>query len=481
MVLALLIAAFFGPLILFVWAWRGRRIDDHPCCRPCGFDLIGSGEAPSQCPECGQRLTTRQIRIGHRERRRGVLTFAGIVLVAMTLLVAASAWRAANQTSLMAVLPGPVLRILCPYDPLAREELVRRMTADQLGSGTIAAVIATALEVQGDSTQPWDPNWGRFVEQAQAHGHLSTADGERYLKQAVTFTIYSYPQVQIGRTPVLESRLDRPRAGNLDVEAKVRWEDLAVAGQTIDEIASLRSKSNSHRRTSGWISRRHLVTLSPLGESLGTFRVTGRVRIDLTQKAVVNPLSVRNWVTTPDPVNVEIVEHLTGAYADESADHQQLAARSFVGIGTLPSGSSTRVPMLMITQLNRPDGVSFSEWQIDVGHGPEPLHGQNFRSGRRPQKPDGQELAIHTDVWYLDQITQRPGGLPSHFSLILKINTHQTGNAPDFNPWSWGDIRFDHVPRDAPRIDLSFFDRIKSPTDLPPGLVPARALPLSPP
>ena len=165
-----------------------------------------------------------------------MLTFASIALVAMTLLVAASAWRAANQTSLMAVLPQPVLRILCRYDPLAREELVRRMTADQLRSGTIAAVTAAALEVQGDPTQPWDPNWGRFVEQAQAHGHLLPADGERYLKQAVAFVIDIRPQVQRGRTPVLHCRLERLRAGDLAVKAESRWEDLTVAGQTIDEI-----------------------------------------------------------------------------------------------------------------------------------------------------------------------------------------------------------------------------------------------------
>ena len=72
-------------------------------------------------------------------------------------------------------------------------------------------------------------------------------------------------------------------------------------------------------------------------------------------------------------------------------------------------------------------------------------------------------------------MTQRPGGLPSHFSLILKTDVDQAETSPDPNPWWRGEIRFDHVPRDAGLVDLRFFDRIHSPADLPPGLVPARA------
>jgi len=52
------------PTILFIlptligvsvfWrGWRGRRIDNHPWCRKCRFDLHGLWPGAARCPECG--------------------------------------------------------------------------------------------------------------------------------------------------------------------------------------------------------------------------------------------------------------------------------------------------------------------------------------------------------------------------------------------------------------------------------------------
>jgi hypothetical protein len=40
-------------LILLVLGVRGWRIDDHPVCRRCRFDLVGVYPAIGACPECG--------------------------------------------------------------------------------------------------------------------------------------------------------------------------------------------------------------------------------------------------------------------------------------------------------------------------------------------------------------------------------------------------------------------------------------------
>lgn len=55
--LILLLAAiwFLAALALLIRGWRGKRIDDHPLCRACGFDLSGNSDAKS-CPECGAAL-----------------------------------------------------------------------------------------------------------------------------------------------------------------------------------------------------------------------------------------------------------------------------------------------------------------------------------------------------------------------------------------------------------------------------------------
>jgi hypothetical protein len=45
-------AAAFAAAALLVFALRGRRVDDHPLCRKCGFDLFGK---PPDVPAPGDR------------------------------------------------------------------------------------------------------------------------------------------------------------------------------------------------------------------------------------------------------------------------------------------------------------------------------------------------------------------------------------------------------------------------------------------
>ena len=60
--------AFVGTINLAL-GWRGPRVDDHPRCRRCRYDLSGI-DVPNTCPECGRALTRRRaIRVGRRRRR----------------------------------------------------------------------------------------------------------------------------------------------------------------------------------------------------------------------------------------------------------------------------------------------------------------------------------------------------------------------------------------------------------------------------
>lgn len=61
--------------VLVVIGLRGRRINDHPICRFCGFDLEGVVPGGVTCPECGAGLKReRAVRIGQRRRRPVVIT-----------------------------------------------------------------------------------------------------------------------------------------------------------------------------------------------------------------------------------------------------------------------------------------------------------------------------------------------------------------------------------------------------------------------
>src|SRR2546427_12425775 len=76
-----------GGLFALVYGIRGRRTDDHPICRRCGFDLFGRPEGSEGCSECGADLhAATAMRIGHR-RRRPMLALLGVLLILPMLFV----------------------------------------------------------------------------------------------------------------------------------------------------------------------------------------------------------------------------------------------------------------------------------------------------------------------------------------------------------------------------------------------------------
>lgn len=80
----LFITVFAGALLLTL-GLRGRRLNNHPACATCTFDLSGLA-SPTRCPECGQDLSKpKAIRAGIRTRRPR-LAIAGAALLLFALL-----------------------------------------------------------------------------------------------------------------------------------------------------------------------------------------------------------------------------------------------------------------------------------------------------------------------------------------------------------------------------------------------------------
>lgn len=80
---AILLLCLATGLTLLILGLRGRRLNNHPTCANCTFDLSGLA-SPTRCPECGHDLSKpKSIRAGIRTRRpRLALAGASLLLIA---------------------------------------------------------------------------------------------------------------------------------------------------------------------------------------------------------------------------------------------------------------------------------------------------------------------------------------------------------------------------------------------------------------
>ena len=94
------LAAFFGGVLLCFRGVRGRRVDAHPLCRRCGYDLSGHPERPDRCPECGSDTTEPEsVVLGHRVLSRGrLLAGASLIVLSGTPLTLSGCYDASRRS-----------------------------------------------------------------------------------------------------------------------------------------------------------------------------------------------------------------------------------------------------------------------------------------------------------------------------------------------------------------------------------------------
>jgi len=212
---ALLLAA----LAIVFWARRGRRVDDHPLCRKCRFDLFGKPEDSTRCPECGRDVThARAICIGNRQPRRRVLAAATPFIVLPCLwsgLLAYAAFSGLNWNR-----HKPVTWLIreaqgadVPVRDRAFAELLRRTEENLLSADQIVDVSSAALAHQADVNQPWLVAWGNLVERLHQKGRLPADVWPSYARQALaaSLKLWNRTYVRRGESMVVQIRHDPPR------------------------------------------------------------------------------------------------------------------------------------------------------------------------------------------------------------------------------------------------------------------------------
>jgi hypothetical protein len=202
MIWVILVALVAGlGVLLLALGLRGRRINDHPHCRRCLFDLVGLLPADAEafslvCPECGRSIKhVRDIRFGARVRRRWMIAGGSAILVLVMAFGGSVVWFAARGPAIYAKLPTPILRTLIPYSSgtgldAIGNELAKRITSGTLDLREVSSVVEAALDRQRDERQPWSPSLGGAIEAAIRAGQVSDAQFERFCAGAVRLHDY---------------------------------------------------------------------------------------------------------------------------------------------------------------------------------------------------------------------------------------------------------------------------------------------------
>ena len=244
-------AAVLLSLPLLAIGLRGRRTDDHPLCRRCGYDLTGRSGDATRCPECGADLARRRAtRVGHRRRRPGLIV-AGIGLALAALAVAAPAARRLARTDPITLVPiwwlrhelnGPASGQVA-----ALAELSRRQGMGRLSAAQVAAVSDRALEVQSTlAARP--PGWWvsahqtdidaamtyfRFVQAAHADHQLDRARWAAYACHTLRPSITARPIVRRGDPLPLAYVVDR-LTGDGPFCGRLGLRDLRMDGRPLE-------------------------------------------------------------------------------------------------------------------------------------------------------------------------------------------------------------------------------------------------------
>lgn len=175
-----------GGVMLFR-GLRGRVTDDHPLCRPCGFDLVGLDPLPARCPECGHELAADSVRVGHR-RRRPLLAVSGGLIVLFSGMYLGTA-LGVGMGALTSVMPAFVLRLQAAtlgYPKDAVQELTHRAATGRLGTATARAIADSALSRRPGDWVGTRALWGSYLETANAAGLLSASQSDRFFREAVS-------------------------------------------------------------------------------------------------------------------------------------------------------------------------------------------------------------------------------------------------------------------------------------------------------
>lgn len=210
-----------GLALLGAWAivlgWRGRRIDDHPSCRKCHFDLSGSPALPATCPECGRDLSRRRgIAVGQRGRRPIVVGIGVVLLLLAVTTGGLTIYSRMSPINWYAHMPAWwLVGDLSSGDGAQVEaalgELVKREEAGELSARYRGALTDHLFESVIPGLLKTKVEWAPGIERAWRAGELTEARRLAFATYAAGFTLRLTPRTAVQQNEYLEMCLE-PRS-----------------------------------------------------------------------------------------------------------------------------------------------------------------------------------------------------------------------------------------------------------------------------
>lgn len=243
-VLLSLLAAFAIGVLLITVGARGRRINDHPICRQCGFDLDGVYPESVTCPECGAGLKReKSVRVGARRRLPWAI-LAGLLLALAPLPpIAVVTFAALTGSDINSYKPLGLLLWEARHADAARtgklagEILNRLMTPNTVSPAQYQKVIESTLALQGDPGMAWSEEWGNIIERAKLDGTLTQAQEDRFTRQAGVLSLKTRGTVHAGQLLPMKIDLREARvATNSAILWGLSFGEASVDGRTLERV-----------------------------------------------------------------------------------------------------------------------------------------------------------------------------------------------------------------------------------------------------
>lgn len=231
-----LAGGFVLGLILTLFGWRGKRVNNHPICRGCGFDLGGVLPDGITCPECGAGLKrSKAIRKGARQRRWVIVTVGAVLALIPILSGAVLGYAAITGTDLNRYKPVGLLRwetqnVGSESADAAAAELARRYRDEEFDADAKASLVEFILDAQRDRTSYWSDAFGSVINAARAAGEVPEETYQEFLEDAAILEYKLRRQVGVGELIPVVADLAESRLGGTGMTMGAYWVRRATIG-----------------------------------------------------------------------------------------------------------------------------------------------------------------------------------------------------------------------------------------------------------